>query len=139
MSKLTTIQSMRPTTAGCLEKLTEKMGEDVKQKKFMSDTTQKFKGQVQEEEDLSKAKVKEIDCVLNDPAFRDSTDPDIAAYRRIFEAEKVIQLALQGQLQTKLANYAQQALDQTKLLDEVQGRLGGMKGLLKDLCRYGQQ
>ncbi len=122
MSKLATIQAMRPTTAGCLEKLTEKMDEDVKQKKFMSDNTKKFKDMVQEEEDLSKAKVKEIDCVLDDPAFRDSTDPDIGAYRVLFEAEKAVQLALQGQLQTKLANYAQQALDGNKLLAEVHTR-----------------
>ncbi len=139
MSKLTTIQAMRPTSAKCLEKLTEKMDDDVKQKKFMSDSTKKFKDMVQEEDDLSKAKVKEIDCVMSDPAFRDSTDPDIGIYRGLLEAEKAAQLLLQGQLQTKLANYAQQALDQSKLLDEVQGRLSGAKGLLKDLCRYGQQ
>lgn len=139
MSKLTTIQAMRPTTAKCLEKLTEKMDDDVKQKKFMSGSTKKFKDQVQEEDDLSKAKVKEIDCVLSDPAFKDSPDPDIGTYRGLLEAEKAAQLLLQGELQSKLANYAQQTLNADKALAEIQGRLNGAKGLLKDLCRYGQQ
>ncbi len=139
MSKQATIQAMRPTSAKCLEKLTEKMDDDVKQKKFMSGSTKKFKDQTQEEDDLSKAKVKEIDCVLSDPAFRDSPDPDIGIYRGLLEAEKAAQLLLQGQLQIQLANYAKQILNADKTLAEVQGRLNGAKSLLKDLCRYGQQ
>ena len=130
--------NLRPASQDKLGKMREGMDEDVKKQKMTTGHTMKFKGDLEDETELRKTKIKDLDDVLGDPALQDMNCPNVVSVRQMLEAEKAWQMLLQGNLENQLRNYAQQALDQTKLLGEAQKRLGTITSLMKNLCKYGQ-